>query len=49
MEHLALQLGLSTSQPSSAIGENSSIIEQLIGAGLPLGELLQQQQQTAQR
>jgi len=47
MQHLASQLGLSSSQSG---GERSSIIEQLIGAGLPLAELLQQQQQqSAQR
>ena len=45
MQHLASQLGLSSSQSG---GERSSIIEQLIGAGLPLAELLQQQQ-SAQR
>ncbi|KAL7074579.1 hypothetical protein ACQ4LE_006547 [Meloidogyne hapla] len=41
LQHLASQLGLSQS------GERSNIIEQLIGAGLPLAELLQQQ--SAQR
>ncbi|KAF7639400.1 hypothetical protein Mgra_00001070 [Meloidogyne graminicola] len=49
IKHLASQLGLSTTSQPSALGECSSIVEQLIGACLQIAELLPPQHQSAQR